>query len=96
MGRPERRRNREDDPASAAVLLPPRPAKIKADIASAVARLTASDVRFAGIRSEERDGVVTLSGSAARMDHVLDLARQVSRLAGVNEVVVENVHVTPR
>ena len=96
MGRPERRRRSETDVAPAAALLPPRLAEIKADIGSAVARLIASDARFAGIRGEELHGVVTLSGSAARMDHVLDLARQVSRLAGVNEVVVENVHVTPR
>jgi osmotically-inducible protein OsmY len=96
LGRPEPRRKSEDDPASAAVLLPPRPAEIKGDVMSAVARLISGDVRFAGIRGEERNGVVTLSGSPANVEQVLDLARQVSRLQGVKEVVVENVHVAPR
>lgn len=95
MGRPEPRRKPEGDSGSAVVLLPPRPAEKGEDLASAVARLVASDVRFAGVRGEERSGIVILSGRVARMDDVLELARQVSRVAGVKEVVVQSVRVAP-
>src|SRR5215831_6999245 len=44
LGRPEPRRKSEDDPASAAMLLPPRPAEIRADVVSAVARLISGDL----------------------------------------------------
>jgi hypothetical protein len=99
MGRPElRKENLRAEPGSSprSLLLPPRPLEKKEETNSGIGRLIASDVRFSGLRGEEREGVVTLSGSVARMDHVLDLASQVARLPGVKEVVVENVHVTVR
>ena len=83
-------------PDNAAALLPPRPLEKTADLRTAIDRLLRSDVRFTGIRPEERDGVVTLSGKAQLLDHVMELAGQVARLPGVNEVIVEGVRITPR
>jgi osmotically-inducible protein OsmY len=95
MGRPESARKPAGDPASAAVLLPPRPVEKREDVLSAVTRLIASDVRYSGVHCEECNQVVTLRGSVAHAEHVMELARQVARLAGVKEVVVEYVRVAP-
>lgn len=88
IGRPE---PRKDSAAPPAVLLPPRFGAEKETVTSAVARLLQSDVRFAGVFAEEREGIVTLRGGVAGMDHVMDLAGQISRVPGVKEVIVENV-----
>jgi len=94
MERPQPREKTDGDSSPPAVLLPPRASDKETGSRSAIARLIAADVRFAGIRCEENQGVVTLSGSVARMDHALDLARQISRLPGIREVVVERVRAT--
>jgi hypothetical protein len=93
LGQPIARKPAAD---SAATLLPPRSLEAKDDLPSAVTHLIQGDVRLDGVRAESRGGVVTLSGTASRMEHVLELARQVSRLPGVKEVVVEGVRVAPR
>jgi osmotically-inducible protein OsmY len=81
---------------SAATLLPPSPRKNHDDLASAVTRLIQADVRLEGIWGEVREGVVTLGGHVARMEQVLELARQVAQIPGVKQVVVEGVRVAPR
>jgi hypothetical protein len=96
MGRPELRNEKLGETTPPAVLLAPRALQKQEGTASAIARLIASDVRFAGLQSDEREGVVTLSGSVAHMDHVLELARHVARVPGVSQVVVESVRVTVR
>jgi osmotically-inducible protein OsmY len=96
MGRPTPIKPAANETPPPAMLLPPRPLDRTESIRSAIQRLIQSDVRFAGIQCHERAGVVTLSGDVARMEHVVDLARQAARVAGVSEVVVENVHLTPR
>ena len=96
MRRPQARREKSADIGPPAVLMPPRPPEKNEGTSSTIARLIARDVRFSGLRGEEREGIVTLSGNVADMDHVLDLARQISRLAGVREVVVENIRLKPR
>jgi osmotically-inducible protein OsmY len=84
------------DAPKPAELLPPGPAKKKESLQSMIDRIIESDVRFAGIRGEERAGIVTLSGKAARMEHVMDLSRSVARLPGIKEVVVENARIESR
>jgi hypothetical protein len=51
--------------------------------------------RFAGVRHELRSRVVSLSGTVATWDDVMDLARAISRLPGVERVVVAEVRTTP-
>jgi osmotically-inducible protein OsmY len=96
MGRPEPRKPTAADPGNAAVLLPPRPLEMSDDLVTSVNRLIGTDVRFAGIRAETDGGIVTLSGTARLLDHVMELASQVARLAGVKEVIVESVRITGR
>jgi hypothetical protein len=95
MGRPTPLGAATSETAGAAVLLTPRLLEKKETIKSAVERVIQSDVRFAGIRCAERAGTVTLSGTATRMEHVMDLSRQVARLPGVKEVIVESLRITP-
>jgi osmotically-inducible protein OsmY len=77
--------------APPAMLLNPRPADPSEELKAAVERVIRSDARFAGVRAEVREGVVTLRGTVAVIDHAMELARQVSRLNGVESVVVEQV-----
>jgi hypothetical protein len=76
-------------------LLTPRPLENKETLKSAIERVIQSDVRYAGIRYDERAGTVKLSGTAARMEHVMELSGQVARLPGVKEVVVESLRIAP-
>jgi osmotically-inducible protein OsmY len=96
MGKPTPFKVSPSESSAPAALLPPRAIQRTDDVRSAVAQLIQTDVRYAEIRCEEQSGIVTLSGKAARMDHVIDLAQQVARIAGVKEVVVENVCIPPR
>jgi hypothetical protein len=96
MGRPIPLRAATSESAAPAILLAPRPPANADSLQSAVEREIQSDVRFAGMRCDERAGKITLSGSAARMEHVIDLSGQVARIPGVKEVVVENVRINSR
>jgi osmotically-inducible protein OsmY len=78
-----------------ALLLKPRPAAASEELVAGVTHLIRSDTRFAGVEPEVQEGVVTLRGTVALMDHAMDLARQISRLRGVTSVVVEQVRVAP-
>jgi osmotically-inducible protein OsmY len=96
FGRPTPLGASSADTPKSAVLLPPGALEKKESLQSMIERTIGSDVRFAGIRFDERAGTVTLSGNAARMEHVLDLSRLVARLPGIKEVIVENVRITTR
>ena len=95
MGRSTPLSTASPDTGAPAVLLTPQPLDKKETLHSALKRVIQSDVRFAGIRCNERAGAVTLSGTAARMEHVMELSRQVARLPGVKEVVVEGLRIAP-
>ncbi len=76
---------REREPAA---VEPPRAAS-DATLLQAVERLRWSEPRFLGVRAEVRQGAVFLRGEVARAADGMDLARMVSRLPGVADVVVE-------
>jgi osmotically-inducible protein OsmY len=78
-----------------ATLLSPRPVEASEGVKAAIAHVIRSDARFAKVRPEVCDGVVTLRGTVALMDHAMELARQVARLPGVESVVVDQVHLAP-
>jgi|GEM_PF-4351918 len=61
-------------------------------LAKAVEALRLSDTRFHRLQPELRGGVVYLRGNAFRWDHVYELARSISKLPGVERVVLEKVH----
>lgn len=78
-----------NDPPAAILL--PRPLNRAAELTAAVMRLREGDVRFRLVQVEVRDRAVLLSGVVARQEDIVELARLVSRLPGVGQVVVENV-----
>lgn len=78
-----------------AVLMTPRPADASEDLKTAVTRIIQADARFARVRPEVREGVVTLRGTVGLVEHAMELARQVSRLPGVESVVVDQVRTAP-
>jgi hypothetical protein len=67
-----------------------RATELSLDQAIRVIRL--GDKRFAGLRHELRGRVVYLNGEVATWDDVMALARIVSRLPGVERVVLTQVH----
>ena len=81
-------------PVAAAALLSPRvalpgrtvsqPGRGASDLEEAVDRLRAGD-QFHNVHIEIRDGVVTLRGGASR-EHLMRLARAISRLPGVRQI----------
>jgi hypothetical protein len=87
-------------PPSAEPLLPPLHvpaaplAKTQAasDLDRAVQTLQQSDLRFRRVVWQVRGRVVTLRGTVSSWDDVYDLARLLSRLPGVERVVLEAVH----
>jgi hypothetical protein len=95
MGRPLPRKDSSGATGPPAVLLVPRPLQKTETLKDALDRLVRSDIRYAGIRAEVRDGVVTLSGNVATMEHAMQLARQTAQLPGVKQIVIEGVRVTP-
>jgi hypothetical protein len=95
IGRPTPLSADSSGTAAPAILLAPRPLAKKETLQSSIERVIQSDVRYAGVRYDERAGTVTLSGTAARMEHVMELSGQVARLPGVKEVVVESLRIRP-
>jgi osmotically-inducible protein OsmY len=59
-------------------------------VAQAVERLRQSELRFQSIRTEIRDSTVIVRGGTARGEYVTAFAQAVSRLPGVQRVVVES------
>jgi hypothetical protein len=57
-------------------------------LATAVERIRQSDVRFRSVRAEVRGKTIVLRGSSENRDHVMMLAQALSRLPGVERVVV--------
>ena len=78
------------EPVSA---LPPAPAPTARpiDLAGAVDRLRMADERFRQVRVETTDGIVRLRGVVPRWEDMYELAQSVSRLPGVERVVLEDV-----
>jgi BON domain len=66
-----------------------------AELSAAVERLRQSDPRFRGVRPEIRERTVYLRGTVARAADVMDLATAVSRLPGVERVVVGTSEAAP-
>jgi hypothetical protein len=60
-----------------------------------VERLRRSNPRFQTLGAEVRNRVVTIVGDATREDAVMDLARAVSRLSGVERVRTKTDGVAP-
>jgi osmotically-inducible protein OsmY len=71
------------------------PARADGDLRNEINRLLSGDARFWNLRSEVRQGVVTLHGRMAGAEHLIKLAGVLSRLAGVREVDISQVQTTP-
>jgi BON domain-containing protein len=67
------------------------PAAKPDDLSSTVEKLTRSDPRFRGLRPEIDGGIVRLRGSAGRWADVMELAQLISRLGGVERVILQDV-----
>ncbi|MBI1914339.1 MAG: BON domain-containing protein [Planctomycetes bacterium] len=65
------------------------------DLRSEVERLLGADDRFSNLRSEIRQGVVTLRGRIAGAEHLIRLAGILSRVPGVREVDISQVQTAP-
>jgi hypothetical protein len=59
-------------------------------LATSVERLRLADARFRGIRVELNGATVLVRGGEARGEDVMALARALSRLSGVERVVVKD------
>jgi hypothetical protein len=77
---------------SSASLLPPR---AEPSLANQVDRLRRADDRFKHIEVRIEGGAVTLAGAAYRQADLDDLAQAVSRLPGVERVIVEKARTAP-
>jgi hypothetical protein len=66
------------------------------DPAAAVEQLRRGDGRFRGLRPEVRGGVVTVGGAVRRGEDLMAFARAVSRLPGVERVLLSPVQVDSR
>jgi hypothetical protein len=62
------------------------------DPANAVERLRRSDERFGHLRPEIRERTVTLRGTVRRGEDLMDFAQAVSRLPGVERVILDEVN----
>lgn len=85
-------------------LLPPVPrgtltsgsAEASPSLPLAIEQVRLSDLRFRLARSEVQAGVVHLSGAVSRREDMLDLAERISRLPGVQRVILRDVLLEPR
>jgi hypothetical protein len=88
-----------ESPAVGITLLPPvrldapvmsavHPARTP-DLGEAIDRLRRSDPRFGGIQVQVRQGIVWLSGTRELSARIFELAQAVSRLRGVERVIVQ-------
>jgi hypothetical protein len=85
-------------PAPPASLGHPVPLPLEAsapDLSSALDKVRRSDTRFGGIRWEVRERVVTLSGTVPRGEDLMAFAQAVSRVAGVERVLLGPVRLEP-
>jgi osmotically-inducible protein OsmY len=65
------------------------------DLSAALDALRRGDARFQGIQWQVRDRVVTLGCSASRGEDLMAFANAVSRVPGVERVILGQVHVDP-
>jgi osmotically-inducible protein OsmY len=72
------------------------PSADAAAIASAVQSLVQADERFRRLRFEVKDGKVLLSGVVYRWADLQELARAVTRIPGVDAVVLREIKTEPR
>jgi len=61
-------------------------------LAQAIESLRLRDGRFERVQAQATGGIVTLRGTVDRWEHLFELAKQISRLPGVQRVVFEGVH----
>jgi hypothetical protein len=60
-------------------------------LTQSVAKLREADARYSHVRTDVEGSVVHLRGSVQRWEDVLELAQAVSRLAGVERVIVDQI-----
>lgn len=83
---------RLSEPAIAKTTAPVAPALTPAnDLAAAIQRLRQTEPRFWNIRVEVDGGAVRITSTAARTEDVFDFAHAVSRLPGVERVILGEV-----
>jgi osmotically-inducible protein OsmY len=82
-------------PSAKSQLAAKRPA-LDAQLEQAVDALRLKDTRFRGLQADVIDGTVYLRGTVFRMEHVFDLARSLSRLPGVQGVMLDEVRAESR
>jgi hypothetical protein len=78
------------------ILVPAPPAAVPGILAQTIDRLRQADKRFRGIRTDVQGGVVRLRGVIGRGEDLMDLAQMISRLPGVERVILEDVSAMPR
>ena len=72
---------------------PTRQAEYKgADPSKAVEALRLSDARYHRLQPEVRGAVIYLRGNVFRWEHVYEYAAAISKLPGVERVVLEKIH----
>jgi osmotically-inducible protein OsmY len=64
-------------------------------LAQAVERLRQGKARLRGVRAEINGGVVRLRGQVSAWPDLYDLAKAIARLAGVRQVVIDDVGLDP-
>lgn len=79
----------------AAVILRPETGESPQKLIIVVDRLRQRDARFRWIHPEVQGGIVRLRGAVYHRQDLFDFAQAVSRLPGVERVVVEDVQVIP-
>jgi osmotically-inducible protein OsmY len=75
----------------AAVLLPPLALASGNEVAAAVERLRRAEGRYGGVRVSVTGGVVRLGGDVTSWEDIFELAHRVSRLRGVERVLLDGV-----
>jgi hypothetical protein len=87
-------------PLSGQAPLTPRPPPVPpfqvSTLLQKAVQLRDQDARFQRVQVEVRGRVVFLHGLVARGEDTMELAQRISRLPGVERVVLENVRVDPR
>jgi hypothetical protein len=73
------------------VLLRPVDVPEPASLIERIERLRQSDARFRGLRPQVQGGLVELRGLVNRWEDLHDFARRVSRLSGVERVVLQDI-----
>ncbi len=77
------------------ILMPAATPAIRAALPQTVERLRFADPRYRGLSVEVKEGIVRLGGVAARREDAMALAQAISKLPGVERVIVQEVRTGP-